>query len=321
MDVSRLLPPANPSDNAMAAAWLRAAVKQRPNATGTRGYWEAHLNDVRPMATLGEVAQLMDWMDQNQLWENHAGQYALTLRGVAVGLSKEGPRLDTTQAWNELHTLMTHVAWLNAAPTEHAPMKIVDVLLFGGMTELGKTNHGDLDAVLLFEAKEEGGNHKAEQTLGALGLGRVLRPDNSTLPSFRVAARDWLGTLQPFLSLDDRMRTLEVLMEHDTEFGCYSLMRRAWTIGALEKTTADDDAWVVMAALDAGQANTRRRMEVEGHLERLPAVERPIFETDGLDPDRARWWQHLDKPGLRGASRIRVADPALCKMQERGRSP
>ena len=322
MDVARLLPPKPPLDNLMAATWLRALVKQRPTAAGTHEQWKEHLNDVRPTTVVGEADQLMAWMDQNQLWEGQAGQFTLTLNGVAVGLSKDGPRLNTSQAWAELHTLMTHVAWLNAAPVEHAPMKIADVLLFGGMTEPGKQHHGDLDAVILFEPKEEGGHQKAEHTLEALGLGHVLRPANSTLPSFRVAVRDWLGELQPFLSLDDRMRTLEVLMEHDPEFGCYSLMGRTWTVGALEKTTADDEAWLVKAALDAGQNNTGRQAEVAARLAALPEMGRPTFDVDGLDPDRARWWQYLDRPGLRGASRVRVADHVNTdKTPERGRSP
>lgn len=273
--------------------------------------WRAVLDEVRPGNVYAAAQDLLAWMDDNGLRNGQGPVHDLSLLGVAVGISKEGPRLDTDAAWEQARVLMEHIAWLNAAPVQHAPMRVADVLLFGGMTQPGQATHGDLDGIILFQSKESGASDKADRAMSALGLEHVLRPQHSSLPSFRIAARNWLGDLQPFVSLDDGMRSVEVLTEHDPSFACWSLLGKEWTEIEIERTTADEDAWMLIGALRAGRGMPERNAHVQARIAALGPCEpqaRTIAQRlngrNDLDEDRKRWWQYLDRPGLTASSRI-----------------
>lgn len=327
MDISTLLPPRPPLDNSTAAQWLRALVARNPRPMWDDVQWRAALDEVRPVHVHADAQDLVAWMDANGLRHSQGHEHGLSLPGVSVGISKPGQRLDTEAAWEQARMLREHIAWLNAAPAQYAPMRVADVLLFGGMTKPDQATHGDLDGIILFQPKEEGASNKAAVAMSALGLEHVLRPQNSSLPSFRVAARNWLGDIQSFVSLDDGMKTAEVLTEHDPDFACWSLLGKEWTQTELEHTTADEDAWMLMAALQAGQAMPARDAYVRARVSALGTCQ-PCAQTiadrmlgrNDLEEDRKRWWQYLDRPGLSPGSRInpgaleqQTAQPAIRK--------
>ena len=85
-------------------------------------------------------------------------------------------------------------------------------------------------------------------------------------PSFRRALVDGLAAQQPFLALTDADRTLEVLLDQDPGFACHSLMGVPWDEAALQATTADQVAPVLLSALANGQAHPAARAHIRARL-------------------------------------------------------
>lgn len=309
MDIDKLKQPSKSLTVKDARQWLRQFQEANPSQGQDEQGWVDILNQTRPEDIgggegLSEI--MLAWIKDNELWEEYGGGYIISMKGVGVILSSDQARKSPAQAWEVARDLILAGEWINQAPADVAPMKVEDILIFGSMTNPDSPDHGDLDGIILLSSKQPGAYELAEKNLKELGVDEVLRPKNSTLPSFRASLKQWLGDIIPFASLDDQVRTVEVLLAHDPGFSCYSLFGRKWSGRELEKTTADEKSHILMDAIDNGQEDKPRLEHVEKMLKQalcdLPEMGRRMEDLArdlrDVEPARYFWWVGLDKPGL-----------------------
>lgn len=305
MDLKELTPPPPPLDLSLAQKWLQAFQKANPSQGQDLPGWVHELDQVCPPQIRGVSGQdMLAWIQENNLIEPQGSGWALSLRGIAAMLARNGERKSPDQAWEHVAELLACCQWVNSAPAQNAPMEISDVLLFGSITNPDKETIGDLDCILLFKSKQDGAYSLAEKVLGDLGMDEVLRPRGSRLPSFRAAVRQWLEQLVPFASLDDQMRTIEVLLDQDKDFACYSLLGKEWDHGKLANTSADEEAALVLQALERGRSSPHKdyvQSRIEWAMKNTPdprSLVRILDKTSVELEKRIQWWEQLDKPGL-----------------------
>ena len=314
MDCRLLTPPGEPLTLDEALDALRNLVGRQPNHSGTVESWTAALMEENPK--IGENRQIMAaWLHNNALLEESPDGFRLSMKGVAVAISKPGERKSTHAAWQEIQQLLRHVAWINAAPVEMAPFAIKDILLFGGMAKPTQQDHGDMDAMLVMAPKKEGATRLAGSALKRLGLENIANPHGSSMPSFRVATRQWLETLQPFLSLNDNARVLDVLLGEYPTFSCYSLFNVDWNTAMLEHTTLDDAKTSILLALDNGKRNVEQTAHVRQAINEVfvtntnrDEILSHLSKHQQLDPEKRRWWANLDLYAIEKKSKIRADD-------------
>lgn len=203
-------------------------------------------------------------------------------------------------------------------------MEVADILIFGSMTQPQATDHGDLDAIILFKSKALGAYDQAEKELKTHQLDAVLRPQGSSLPSFRKALTQWLGQLLPFTSLDDQPKTVEVLLGQDPGFCCFSLLGKSWTQTELLSTTADEQADHLVQALDNGSRHSNRLTHILSHIPKLDksleqlqlVMAETVKPLEEALPEHTLWWKNLQTPqlGLR-RSTINAAQMATPRTQ------
>lgn len=305
MDINTLRP-IQGLDNRHAQAWLRAFQAINPTQGQPLEQWGDILERARP-SDLSHVSvqTMLEWIQVNELVQQQGQGVILSMRGVATILASDSPRLTPQQAWEHASDLLVACKWINSAPAENAPMEIADVLLFGSLTDPDVQSVGDIDAFVIFKSKQEDAYSLAQATLKKLDMDEVLRPRGSSLPSFRAAAREWLGQIVSFASLDDQPRTLEVLLDQDPNFACFSLLGKNWTAQQLSNTSVDEEASVVLAALERGANSPGRQAYVMGQILEIEKQTQDLLHraqdlVSGMDPADKRkwWWKNLDQPGL-----------------------
>ena len=318
MDIQSLTPPPAPLSIEEARTWLRSFQSAFPIQRQRAQDWAAALEPFTPPSAVASAALSEDfvrWLDENQLREGPPTSMWLSLRGVGVVVSNDHPRLAPPQAWQQAARLLAAADWVNAAPAEQAPMRVADILLFGSMTDPLAQDHGDLDALVLLEPKQEGGGQACEAFLSAHALDEILHPDGLSFPSFRRGLMDWMASVAPFSSLDDSPRSLAVLLDADPQFSCYSLMKRVWDVPSLAGTTADEDSEMVMRALENGQARPAARAHISRSLtaarSELGFDDSSVvassawalgLECSSVKPHQSIWWAGLNSPPSSGAA-------------------
>lgn len=310
MDIQSLSAPPPPLTREAARQWLQAFQRAFPKQGQPAQAWEQDLQSCIP-THLGDITHLagafVEWIDENGLREPAGEGMVLSLKGVSVVVSSDLPRRSPSQAWQHAAKFLAAAKWVNDAPALVAPMRIADVLLFGSMTEPNAVDHGDMDVVVLFEPKEPGAGQECERFLSSHGLDAILRPNGLSFPSFRRGLVNFLGDMHPFVSVDDHLKTLEVLLDANPDFACYSLLKKTWDVGMLERTTADEEAGLVMQALENGLARPAVRAHIARRLSAAnaelgldsPTTSAAWVLASGLalstdKPKEAIWWASLN---------------------------
>ncbi len=306
MDLSSLPLPSPEIQWPALQQWLKQTQQTltAESAPADRARWLNALDSHRP--SLGpESAEIYDWLAKHELLDPSG--HGLSMAGVGVVLASTHPRLARSEAWDEAAKLLARVDWINRADPRLVSMRVADVLLFGSMTDPAKPNHGDLDAVLILEpvGSSSEGAPSREAVFKAAGWTFDRLP--SGLPSFRRLMETQLTDTAGFCALTSRADTLETLLNQDVDFSCYSLLGKAWTPQALAHTTADEEAYVVMQALDNGVGHPARRAHIARELTaaraRLdlnePSVAASLVQASASQApsDQDLWWASLQPTG------------------------
>lgn len=270
MDRTALPPP--PLGWDPAHAWLTALRPALAQGPLPDAQWKERLLAHAPsFAARRQATALLAWVDREGLREPQGEGWTWSLRGVAWLLSTPGPRREPTFAWATADRLVQRIDACNALPPEDVPLAVVDVLIFGSMTDPVARDHGDLDAVLLLQAKTPDAVARYDAAW------RRSHPAGPPAPSCRRELPERLGLGDPFLALSTDTRTLAVLLDHNPGFSCFSLRARTWSEAQLAHTNADEDAAVVAQALANGRAQPERTAHVDrarslARMARTPAA-------------------------------------------------
>lgn len=303
--------------------WLMGEFMQRLSLGGLPdAHWAGELMRRAPegLAVTTELAEaLVIWLDDNGLREDVREGKTLSMKGVAFGTSKLVRRRSPEEAWQTVAQVLAKARWINNAPDELVSMRVADVLLFGSMSQPGKPDHGDMDAVIIFEPKSTGSDARTDALFQAHQLRFAM--DDSGYVRIRAVLEKMLVGGDGFVAIDSLTNTVTTLLGQDPDFACYSLMGKAWTAESLDHTTADEDTWGVMQALDNGtltskalirdrlkQANAQLGLDVQDQgreaevvLARdIKTVAKAITQghargkpTRAPSHDRAVWWASL----------------------------
>lgn len=302
MDISSLKNPCDDIDWAQLQEWAKRAHHRLTRTTGVRAAgWEEAFESERGSSSV-PAKTLVDWFRQHDFLSSKP-QSGLSMKGVGFVLASPSPRWSPAASWEEAARLLARVEWLNGADGQLASLRVADVLVFGSMTAPGAKDHGDLDALVVFEPTHTGADR--ERAFAAAGWTFDQRP--SGLPFFRGLAQSQLAGASGFCSLTSEAQDVSVLLDQDTGFACYSLLGRQWDAAALAHTTADEHAFVVLQALENGHQDLDRKAHVERQLseakERLglssPKATASLALSSVNNDDRAKaiWWASLQPLG------------------------
>ena len=292
-----------PSQSAeQARHWLASVHRQL--SSHPKMAWEVAVNDLPPAA----VPAFTDWVDRHGLRQAQGEGWVLSMAGVAFLLSRDDERLSPSQAWKVAEQLLAKVKWINEAAVELFPMRVADVLLFGSMANPSAVDHGDLDALLVLEPKQEEAHRIHEAFLQQHGL---VEPGRWY--SFRQSLEEIFRKTEPFASLTVTPRPLQVLLDQDTGFSAFSLLGKTWDEAKLGATTVDEDAFSVCQALENGASHPAWRAHIQRHLRAMVDFETTWKEhamagvegNSSLTQRQQVWWSSGNLPIS--------ASPALCQ--------
>lgn len=292
-----------PSQSAeQARHWLASVHRQL--SSHPKMAWEVAVNDLPPAA----VPAFTDWVDRHGLRQAQGEGWVLSMTGVAFLLSRDDERLSPSQAWKVAEQLLAKVKWVNEAAVELFPMRVADVLLFGSMANPSAVDHGDLDALLVLEPKQENAHRLHETFLQEHGL---VEPGHWY--SFRQTLEELFRKTEPFASLTVTPRPLQVLLDQDMGFSAFSLLGKTWDEAMLGATTVDEDAFAVFKALENGADHPAWRAHIKRQLRAMADFDATWKEQamagveghPGLTQQQQVWWSSGHLPVS--------ASPDLCK--------